>query len=132
LPMYYRGSDIILMVFDLSSITTINDMEEFFNGVLVTVKKDYKIIIIGNKYDLVTDDVVVNAKKLVNDFMNKYETMKVEDIICISAKTGYNFEDLMQAIMRSGEAMKLLKGGEERDDIISFDSPVPPNKCSYC
>ena len=141
--MYYRNSDIILLVFDVSNIETINKLLLFLDKLVIDLKKDNKIIIIGNKTDLVTeverlavDNILTNLlkKDKYNDILNQIEYLYV------SAKSGENCLELSEMIYKFGT--DLVKAGKQSQKntigVINYNSILPstsiinPNNNGKC
>lgn len=91
LKMYYRGADLILLVFDVSDLQTINKMRNYMDEIVQY--QETKYIIIGNKVDLNYN--ILNVKKNVDKIIND----NVASTVFVSAKTGANINVLMKQII---------------------------------
>ncbi|KAK3853385.1 hypothetical protein Pcinc_040072, partial [Petrolisthes cinctipes] len=59
-PMYYRGANAALIVFDLTNYSTFSDVKSWVHELRSRVGDELMLIVVGNKKDL-TEDRVVNA-----------------------------------------------------------------------
>jgi Ras-related protein Rab-6A len=94
MPMYIRDSKIVIFVFDVSDISTLDEIDRYV--LELGVLKDYYIIIVGNKTDLLDDDqlkdiVDATSKKLENFALKEY----VYAYAFVSAKTLENFDNFL-------------------------------------
>jgi Ras-related protein Rab-5C len=97
MPMYFKGAKILIFVFDVSSISSANDFERYVR--IVYEYEKLKILIIGNKTDLITKDELKRVDTYVRDKFNDYGlSNRIFDFILISTKTGDNFEILKQTL----------------------------------
>ena len=78
-PMYYREAHGALIVYDITDKHSIKEAHNWVNEFKTKGPNNIKIVIVGNKYDLV--DECPNT----NDFMDSH--------YYVSAKTGYNIAD---------------------------------------
>lgn len=100
-PLYYRDASIILIIFDLAELTTFNTVIKF----ITKIKQENppaKIIIIGNKLDLVQKDLNViqqQINKLIetNPVLHQLNSTELQ-IIYLSAKTGFNLDSVRQRL----------------------------------
>jgi|688.fasta_scaffold428921_2 small GTP-binding protein len=122
--LYYRGSDIILMTYDLSNIATIERTFMYLDKVINEIQnRNYKIIFVGNKSDLVTDEIINKSKKKIAKRIDKYESIKDKiSNITISAKTSHNFDQLLNIITDYGKTIIKLKDSEPIKDIIQLSN----------
>ena len=110
-PLYYRNSNLLLLVFDMSNPTTMNRFTYYLDKIIIDLDTEYKILIIGNKCDLVKWDMV--KKRIDHEIrqkLAKYDTLKNKiDYVYISTKTGENFEELIDKIKQNGKELTKLK-----------------------
>jgi small GTP-binding protein len=122
-PIYFRNADIILLVFDLSSINLASENYSGFEKVEFYIKKlqedmymrEFKIIIIGTKSDLVTSHELENIKIAAHLRFSGTN----DNFAYISSKNGYGFDDFKEQMFMCGSQMKQLK--HPSDDIIFLD-----------
>ncbi|KAK4312736.1 hypothetical protein Pmani_015856 [Petrolisthes manimaculis] len=59
-PMYYRGANAALIVFDITNYSTFSDVKSWVHELRSRIGDDLMLIVVGNKKDL-TEDRVVNT-----------------------------------------------------------------------
>jgi Ras-related protein Rab-5C len=135
-PIYYRNADIIMMVFDVNKMITLNKIKTLLTTLYddhSSDNKPFKILIIGNKIDLVDDDKLENIKTLVMSELQEYlEIRNNISIIFISTKTGCNFSNICTTLTEiSGD---LTNKNKELyfSDLNKIDLTAKPNNSSYC
>ena len=98
---YYRETDIFIFVFDCSNPQTVNSLEYYIDSIFKDIKNNFKLIIIGNKIDLIDKDQINSVDKLLRHDIekNKDKLMIDPDIIYASAKTGENFQKITEYMM---------------------------------
>ena len=64
---YYRNADGIMLLFDLTQISTFNNLQNWIESVQEKVQDQLPLVIVGNKTDLiehqVTTDMIKNLSK---------------------------------------------------------------------
>ncbi len=90
---YYRNSDGILLVFDVTKFETFNVLEEWINSIKNQTSNDIIVVLVGNKIDLnnkvISDD---DIKNFANDNKFKY--------FLTSAATGKNINEVFDYIVK--------------------------------
>ena len=90
LPMYYRGANVILLVFDLNNPDSVKSIKNRWVPILNDCENDVQIYLVGNKCDL---------EQLVNEYQlsefNKLKYFKV------SAKKGIGINHLFDCIVNN-------------------------------
>ena len=90
---YYRNSDGILLVFDVTKFDTFNVLEEWINSIKNQTSNDIIVVLVGNKIDLnnkvISDDEI---KNFANDNKFKY--------FLTSAATGKNINEVFDYIVK--------------------------------
>ena len=86
---FYEGTNGALVVFDLSRANTFSKMKEWLSDARQSIEKDFPVIVIGNKLDLIPE---------IGEIIDRNEPLKFaenEDSIYIetSAKTGDNVDE---------------------------------------
>ena len=122
-PMYYRGSNCILFVFDITNIETYRKAKAW----ILNVKRDMNTtnllyILVGNKYDLNND------RKITADEVNRYikETCDTNIYyIEVSAKTGYQIKNLFDLIYHN--VKDNIKTLEDANSTLLLTEPI--HKC---
>jgi len=138
MTMYYRDADIVLLVFDVTRLETFGEIKEYLKKLYNTLSNEYKIIIIGNKIDLLKDMSITT----IDDYVKKelldlyfYETIKDKlDYTYISAKTAENFQTLKEKIGGHGKILlktKVFRDNENDKNIIRLHNGYNNNDNSY-
>ncbi|CDO95261.1 unnamed protein product [Kluyveromyces dobzhanskii CBS 2104] len=108
-PMYYRNTDVALVVFDVTQPASKNKAQSWIdelNNYLEDYKKDsVQVRVVGNKTDLIDKETITNWK----------------DAILVSAKTGEGVNDLFLRIAESLplDKFKLLQENMPLDASLS-------------
>ena len=99
---YYRNSDGILLVFDVTKFETFNVLEEWINSIKNQTSNDIIVVLVGNKIDLnnkvICDDEI---KNFANDNKFKY--------FLTSAATGKNINEVFDYIVKEIYKIKSKK-----------------------
>jgi small GTP-binding protein len=119
IPMYFRGVNIVLFVFDVTiieSIKYINKYRDVFSD-----RPNVKIIVLGNKTDLLEEDYSLDElTSEVNDNFEKLMlTDRIHGLYFISAKDGKNFDKILEHLC---ECAKTLSYDDEDVDIIKNEN----------
>lgn len=87
-PSYFRGANIILLVFDLTNRNSFEKLEKWMADIHKHLpEKKYNLILVGNKCDKISDFQI--KKSEIEDFTSKYNIDYVE----VSAKASRNIEN---------------------------------------
>lgn len=92
-PMYYRGSDVVCLVYDITSRESFLALEDWMN----LVKKDLPnkpVIVVGNKSDLESERTVPMWEAV------EYSTAKDCLYLETSSKTPYNIDMLFSSAIK--------------------------------
>ena len=96
LPLYIRNSDVIIVVYDQSKISSLESLEPMINRFIHEIpdvaKSDW--LLVGNKCDLVQPSDFSTAK-IAQELVNSFNM----DHVIVSAATGDHFEDLVSALL---------------------------------
>lgn len=117
--MYFRGSNIMLLVFSLDWPESIKNFDFYLKKIsdhLETnsghLEKNFKLFIVGNKLDLIQNENK-NVNKIQLEIEKKLSENNIPcnetDFIYISAKTGQNFEELINKIREFGDSIKEIQ-----------------------
>ena len=87
-PMYYRGTDIAIIVFDLSKKETFNSVRQWIEDVRKNCSDNVMIYVIGNKSDL--EEIRDVSRKEIVDLENEFNVVCFET----SALTGDGVEKM--------------------------------------
>ena len=91
-PVYYRGADAAIFVYDLTNDVTAKELEEWYQTFRQSVTTPFYGIVVANKTDLVDDSV---STKAMESWADEHEL----DFIKTSAKTGENVSKLFEMVI---------------------------------
>lgn len=133
IPMYYRDAKIVMLVFDMSNLSTIDRLITYLEKIQSEIRGDFETIIIGNKLDLIDD--VNGVNKYVRDKLENFsEIVGNTDYVYVSSKTNKNFDILLKKILEKGKS--ILNGDDDLSDnnIVNIDSTLKSSyaNCAYC
>jgi small GTP-binding protein len=91
-PMYSRGAVVAIVVFDVTSPESFEDLDEWISQVRDKANQNCEIVVAGNKCDLerVVTEADVDAWMERRDFVN--------NVVYVSSKTGSNIERLFDMV----------------------------------
>jgi small GTP-binding protein len=121
-PIYYRNAAAAVAVFDV----TVADFEQSLDAWIVSVKRnatDPIIFIVGNKVDLIEEEVEFDLMGKLKQFAAKYNA----ESFFTSAKTGKNIAILFDAVF-SG----VMKAADSQPDVFPIEQPVEAAKQECC
>jgi GTPase SAR1 family protein len=119
IPMYYRDSDLIFLVCDLSDSYSIEKIDYYMDKFVPSLDKEYWVIIIGNKLDLMNSFKIQNANSRIMEITKKYD--RIQDKIIyqnVSTKTGEKYEDLIVHLHQVGKL--IMEKKTERGAIKNY------------
>ena len=100
-PMYYRGSKLIIMVFDVNDLSTIERLRIYFDMIDRDTCLVPKVIIVGNKIDLIDEQQLYDIKLHIADKISTMTNITISDYVYTSAKTGHGIREFKNAIFNS-------------------------------
>jgi Ras-related protein Rab-6A len=106
IPTYLRGSNIVMIVFDLSAKSTFNNLIKWVNFVQDIISNAH-IAIVGNKSDLL-DKVQVS-----NDEIEHFEQSYNLKVYRVSAKSGDNINKMFYSLIAQLPAFEKYDGDRE-------------------
>lgn len=126
IPIYYRNTDIVILVYDLGSISTVSRALYYFNKLKKELGNNINCIIVGNKKDLINEQELMLIKRYINKtFENKTNT----EFKYVSSKTGENIKELKDCISHISD---LIDNDIDRiinNDIVLFEDNINSDKC---
>lgn len=139
LPMYFKGAKILIFVFNVSDLSTANDFDRYIR--VANDHENLKILIVGNKLDLIEKDEQERVKIYVTNKFGDYGiNNKIWDFVFMSAKTGENFDSLTKAMDKCAQTIEvtphfdpakiLLNSKDNNNDDNNKEIIDKPNKCS--
>jgi small GTP-binding protein len=125
-PMYYRGADIILLVFDLTDFETLERLTYYMNKFMTEKSgvdlEDVVCIVVGTKKDLISDIQLEKKERVIKDRFEKYNLRlgtKIEYEF-VSSKTKENINNLINKIVD-------LSGEYDEKDFINENITLADN-----
>lgn len=130
-PIYYNNAHVILLVFNLNEIDTV-EMLYYHMNKLKTVHSMCRIIIVGNKSDLLYkhNGDIIGIKIAIAKFFEAYPESKFE-YIEVSAKTTENIDKLTDMIIAGCNKIGLSDAGGEYGDDYNFDLDLDNLEAEY-
>lgn len=128
LPIYFRNVKLILFVFDVSKLDTLDIFNTYIP--MINTCENYKIIIIGNKIDLINAIDIPKIQDYVLDKLsNTIVSKNIFGYVYISTMTNDNYDELANMICKCNfnDDQKLLTKINIDDKIVKDNN----NKC-YC
>lgn len=93
MPMYFRDAKIMIFVFDVSNMNTLNDLSIYLPN-LANID-NYSILVIGNKIDLIDDEQLKEVIEKTREKLRESPIFPyIFDKVFVSAKNGENFDTL--------------------------------------
>lgn len=125
-PIYFRDTDVALLVYDVSRLETVNKLKKYIHNLSEQVD-GCQMIIVGNKTDLpsVTNklqQIERNVKDMIEE-ENYPESVKI-DYFFVSAKENNNIKELLKLITEKCQEKtpnKLVKP-KEGEVVLSNDN----------
>ena len=100
---FYKNSNIVVIVYDITNITTFEDIKNYWYNDIKENGEIYKVIgIVGNKMDLYDNEGIQEIdENIVKDFIEKISTDKDSKLVNmkVSAKTGVNIKNLFDKLV---------------------------------
>ena len=107
IPMYFRDVKIIIFVFDVNIKKSIKYINKYRD--VIYDKQDVKIIILGNKTDLLEEKY--SLEELTTEVYKNFEDLlladKIHGLYFISAKNGNNFEKFLEHFYESAKTFPI-------------------------
>jgi len=118
--MYTRNAKIVIFVFDLTNMETINRFDTYLKDSKNYLDDKFKVIIVGNKMDLFSGNLDL-VHKFINDKLETYNNLKDRIVyIGTSAKSGLNIDLLKEKIDIFGKQIKQKYDIENKDLIRTY------------
>ena len=130
-PMYYRGTDVAIIVYDITSPISLSHAEDWIEELQSYVdterRSDLRIILAANKSDLIEEEYK-QPKEL--------RATKFNDFVVVSAKTGEGIDILFEGITSNIPDEMFLRenenGANNVNETISIDKPFYNVDMSSC
>ncbi|ARF09856.1 Ras family GTPase [Indivirus ILV1] len=131
-PMYYRDAKIMILVFDMNNLSSVDKLVTYIEKIEGSVSGDYESIIVGNKMDLVSD--IASVDRYIKEKLAKYDNIiKNDDYVYVSSKTGKNFDLLLDKILEKGNIVNNINSQSDKNIInINDNTKTNYSRCAYC
>lgn len=124
LPMYFKNSRIILFAFDVTDLETFNSLLYYYKSIASCNLENYRIIIIGNKTDLVSEDDLDYIKSKVKVMVTNFNvTNLIYDTIYVSAKENTNITLLKDSMKNCSQLLNM-----NSDDVFGKVNAIKINE----
>ena len=126
-PMYTRNAEIIIFVFDLTNLDTINRFDSYIKDLRNNLDDKFKVIIVGNKIDLFWGDLDT-VQDIINKKIEKYNHLSNRiTYIDTSAKSGKNIDVLKERINIFGKQIQEKFLSENKNIVRTYkDEQIKP------
>ncbi|XP_047142400.1 ras-related protein Rab-36 isoform X2 [Hydra vulgaris] len=146
---YYRGANVVFVVFDLSSVKSLTSSSEWFAAAIEkTQSTTPELFLVGNKVDIMKNVDLEETREIAINLANEHNAEYWE----VSAKTGENVRELFtraaalcfdQAVLRETESIstkiqmgngKLIAKDKTNDNIVlarNIECNVEPSTQFY-
>lgn len=114
-PMYVREAKILLLMFSCAEKSSIEDLQSWYN-IAIDVVDDIKVVVIGNKSDLINSDQSDEIENQLGEFFRKNN--QEECFLLISCKTG-NSIDVLKGLLAN-----IIKGLDETEPKGETNKPI--------
>ena len=118
-PMYLRGANIAILVYDISNRESFDDLDKWLLS--ITHYTDIEIIVVANKADL--RDIEYKGY-LIPELKGKYYAKNLNiKFFSVSAKTKQNISELFEYILNKGTELynNKIKEKKNDEDIVNLD-----------
>ena len=107
---YYKNIDGILLIFDLTDLSTFNNLNQWFDKIERESPKNCSIVLVGNKCD--KKDMIKINKDDASNFANEKFGIKYFET---SAKTGFNVNEIFDYLV---DEILTIKNDSNNETII--------------
>jgi small GTP-binding protein len=122
---YFRGANVILIVFDLTNRESFENVKLWYDSVIDnTYGEKNHIYLVGNKNDLEKDIVINN-----NDIKNIIKNTKILGYFDVSAKTCNNLNEMFEKISLDCIENNNFKQKHSFINIEANNKNITTNKC---
>ena len=114
----FSSADAFCFVFSLTSIISLNEIDNFYNRVKASTSGNQPIILIGNKSDL-TEEIIADIDKEADQVKNKINAI---GFLKTSAKEGTGINDAFQAIIQTLVCPSKSKSSSQHNSSANQES----------
>lgn len=131
-PMYTRNAEIIIFVFDLTNLDTINRFDSYVKDLRNNLDDKFKVIIVGNKMDMFWGDLNT-VQDIINKKIEKYHHLNNRiTYIDTSAKNGKNIDRLKEKINIFGKQIQEKFLSENTDIVRTYKKEPIKTTATNC
>lgn len=120
-PMYLKGSNIVLMVFDITSFQSFERIKNRWYNQVIERTPDSKIILIGNKADL------QEKREVKYEYAREYAEAKGFEYFECSAKNHLGLDYLANLFLDVARKINIDKN---KDDVVTVEDDVSEKTAS--
>ena len=126
---YYRGSHIAILIFDLTKISTFNNLQKWISEMKQFISDNCQIVLIGNKVDCESKIEVSQDK--IDNFIDDHN---IYYYFSTSAKTNQSVDDAFNKIIEYVIDIqnKTENKFSEKDQLIKHNKSDKSNNICYC
>ena len=128
-PMYVRGAQIVLLVYDLTNRNSFEMLNFYFDILKESDEQFPQTILIGNKIDLelkMVSDTELESKQ--KQFENEIHLDNIIKIVQMSAKTGQGLDILLSTLCDCFNSINCVS----QESFKSSDINAPQDQLSCC
>lgn len=118
--MYYRNTDIFLLVFDVNNLSTIDRLKYYIDKIQKEIVCEYNVIVVGNKMDLIKESELDSIDKIVRNKLACETIIDKIEFIYLSAKNGYNCLEFLNKIIQLGQQIDEKRSLIVKNQIINL------------
>lgn len=141
LPLFLRGSHVVLAVFDVTDLESLEALPRYLDVLFQSVSPDCQVIVAANKQDLIHDPndlqlVLEHSTELLTSFANPDGSNHIK-VLPTSAQTGQGIAELLSYLTDTLEQrLQLGPNSFIQPSSVSVsreaDSSAPESKKSGC
>ena len=126
---YYHGAQCVILMFDLTNISTFDKLDYWYNNIELNINREHKILLVGSKIDE-RDNIILdtNFPKRINEFASSHNM----DYIEISSKNNINIDKVFQKLVKDtidDPIMKIQPHHLIPKETIVIQKPSEEKKC---
>ena len=134
--MYFRYSDIVVLVYDLDNLSSVDRLQYYFDK-LNNITTHFDVIVIGNKLDLIDSMTLDNIKNTIpKKIIDMSNGIPIYGFVYTSAKYGEGFDNFKHMLFECGDRLKQKKNIDGPGTIIleneSFGLPHSGSSDCFC
>jgi len=141
LPMYIRGANIIVLVYDVTNIKSLENAKRKYKNFL-PLASESTWILVGNKNDLCDNNLISQSVNETKQIAEETAKLWQANHCQVSAETGDGIQDLLDLMLSILQkkssfsaidpAIIKLSSSEENKDGVSSNGPLQKIKSNCC